>query len=506
MSAAARALAILFAGLALAPPCVAQSVPPGFVFEPRVLPPFGGSASGFAFLPDERVLVIERQGNVRISAVGSTASTAILAVPGVDFSDGEEGLLGVAVDPEWPSRPYVYFCYTRTDSVTCVTMYTASGELSNAASTNLVLSSPFHLLTDIPNDEGNHNGGTLRFAPDGMLYLSMGDDGDNCPGPQRLDNLLGKILRLDVSGMPGAGTGPPPKADITPPDNPFPGPNENERLVWAWGLRNPFRFTVDPTTNDLWIGDVGWFSFEELDRSDWAAGGGENFGWPHLEGFAPTGVPCDSTQEWTDPIYSYAHEGDFSTIIAGPRVRVDDGDPDPFPASYDGSVFFLEFYAGWIRRLVEGPGGWELAPSAPGQPSAENWAEGLFHVSDAQQGPDGSLYLCHLFSPIRGVHRIRFVTATDAASAPAAPAVSAGLQVVPNPVRAGSLAIVRWDAAAGPMRSLTIVDVAGRAVDALRASGPGSASWDARLPGGVYFVRLETANGRSLRTKVAVTP
>jgi hypothetical protein len=478
------------------------------VYEAVATPPFSGSPIGFAFLPDGRILLIEKQGRVRIVPVGSLISTSILLVPNVDSLGGEEGLLGLAVDPDWPTRPYVYFCYTRTDSVTCVTMYTASGQLTNPTSTNLVLADPFHLLTDIPNIDDEHNAGTLRFGPDGMLFLSLGDDKNSCEGPQSLHILSGKILRLDVSQMPGVGTGPPPKADITPPDNPFPGPNENEKLVWAWGLRNPYRFTIDPSTNDLFIGDVGRDAFEELDRSDWKSGGGENYGWPELEALAPTGFPCDSVNVWTDPIFAYPH-GDAlpHVIIAGPRYRVDGGAPDAYPAVYDGSVFVLEFYHGWISRLVEGAGGWEIAAPVPGQPTGAHWAEGLDNSSDFQQGPDGSLYFCHVFLEPRGIYRIRWTHATGVA---AAPALGSRLRVVPNPVRAGRAATIRWDLAEGAMRSLTIVDVAGRTVSALRETASGGVVWDARgrdgrpLPAGVYFVRFESDDGRSLRTKVSV--
>ncbi|MGH2569895.1 MAG: PQQ-dependent sugar dehydrogenase [bacterium] len=155
--------------IAIAAPCAAQLLPAGFVYEAVATPPFSGSPIGFAFLPDGRIILIEKQGRVRVVPVGSLITTGILLVPNVDSVGGEEGLLGVAVDPDWPTRPYLYFCYTRTDSVTCVTMYTASGQLTNPTSTNLVLSSPFHLLTDIPNIDDEHNAGTVRFGPDGML-------------------------------------------------------------------------------------------------------------------------------------------------------------------------------------------------------------------------------------------------------------------------------------------------------------------------------------------------
>jgi glucose/arabinose dehydrogenase len=501
-----RALPVLFLLLLIPRTAPAQTVPDGFVYEAVVNPPVISSI-GFSFLPDGRILIIEKAGGVRVGVMGSGTSSPIHTIPNVDSAGGEEGLVGLAVDPGWPGRPYLYFCYTHTDSVEYVTMYTVSGDLSNPASTSLSLGSPYHLLTDIPNDNDQHNAGTLRFGPDGMLYVSLGDDKNTCAGPQSKHILSGKILRLDVSAMPGAGSGPPPKADITPASgNPFPGPDENEKLVYAWGLRNPYRFSVDPLTNDLYVGDVGRSEFEELDKIDYAAGAGENFGWPELEALLPTGINCDSVNTWTDPIWTYPHDGVLPhSIIPGPIYRVDGSDPSPFPGHYDGSIFVLEFYNGWIQRIVEGPSGWELAAPVPGQPSAEHWADGMGEVSDLQQGPDGSLYMCHLFGEPRGIWRIRRTTVTDVAAVPAA---SARLRVSPNPVRSGAAATIRWDSAKA-VRSLRIVDVTGRTVSSIDA-GPGSAVWTGQdharkaLPAGLYFFRLETADGEVWRTKVSV--
>src|SRR5262249_3992598 len=155
-------------------------------------------------------------------------------------------------------------------------------------STSLALGSPYLIFKDILDHQENHNGGTLRFGPDRYLYVSAGDDGSGC-NAQDLNLPNGKILRLDVSRIPGAGSGPPPVADITPPDNPIPGPSADARLVYAWGLRNPFRFTIDPQTGNLYIGDVGLLSWEELDEIV-HGDAGRNYGWPVYEG--PEATNC----------------------------------------------------------------------------------------------------------------------------------------------------------------------------------------------------------------------
>ncbi|MGQ0722560.1 MAG: PQQ-dependent sugar dehydrogenase [Candidatus Eiseniibacteriota bacterium] len=497
----------LLAGIVLLAASAAHSqvVPDGFLLEHILTNPFSGSPVGFTWLPDGRVLVVEQNNSaaVRIKPVGSSTSTVIHTVPNVSTVGGERGLLGVAVDPAWPARPYIYFYYTHVDSVAYVTMYTASGDLVNPTSTSLSLASPFHLLTDIPDLQPNHNAGTLRFGPDCMLYVSLGDDAFSCSA-QAPGTLAGKILRLDVSAMPGTGSGPPPKADITPSDNPFPGPDEDERLVWAFGLRNPFRFTVDSQNGDLVVGDVGANLYEEMDILP-AADPGGNYGWPNREGFVDP-MCCGSgtcgAAPFRDPIYAYPHVGVTpKSVIGGPRVRFVGGSALSMPASYDGSVFFHEFTDGWIRRLIETPTGWELAPAVPGQPSAENWVEGFHNLSDIQQGPDGALYLLKLFGTDRGLWRIApDETLTGAENATPAASFALG----PNPFRAGEIVMLRWSTRLPVPARLEIVDIAGRRVFSDTApAGRTLARWDGRLPDGglaspgVYLFRLET--GATLR-------
>jgi glucose/arabinose dehydrogenase len=330
------ACALVILGISAAP---ARGVilPFGFEKQPVIVNVFEpGRPVAFAPLPDGRFLIVERNtARVRLHPVGGANAPIIHTVPNVGTL-GERGLLGVAVDPAWPTRPYVYMYYTHATLTGRVVMFTATGDLEDPQSTSLQLTSPYEILNDIPDLHEIHNGGTLRFGTDGMLYLSLGDDGDGC-NAQDLSSLGGTILRLDVSAMPGVGPGPPPKADITPPDNPFSGPGENERLVWVWGLRNPFRFTVDPATNDLVIGDVGWLTAEEVNHVPFASGGGQNFGWPHLEGHVDPGLGyhCGENNTFTGPIYENPH-GPIASIVVGPRYRVQGGE-HAFPTGRVGS-------------------------------------------------------------------------------------------------------------------------------------------------------------------------
>lgn len=508
------AVALGLAGLLTAHRTEAQTLPTGFSLEAVVPQPLTESPIGFTFLPDGRVLMLEQTSAlIRVSTPGSGVAVDVHTVPDVETTGFEQGLQGIAVDPQWPARPYLYLYYNHAGSVNYVTMYTVTGDLTNPASTSLTLTSPFHLLTDIPDVRAWHNGGTLRFGPDGMLYLSLGDDGTACDAQDRTV-LSGSILRMDVSTMPGAGTGPPPKADLTPADNPFSGPDANEKLVYAWGVRNPFRFTIDELTGDLFVADVGFNGFEEIDHLKAATPGG-NYGWPQFEGFAPFGDfgTCGAGNAFTSPIYAYPHDKLSKSVTGGPLFHPVASSSLSLPGPYDGSYFFTDFYEGWIRRLVPAGGGWELAAAVPGQPSPENWAEGIGAIVDFQTGPDGALYLIRLSGPQRGLYRIRYTPAVDApisALAGAAATVSAS----PNPTTAAAGLTIRYALAPGSVASLRVLDVTGRSVRTLAGAGglagAGDVRWDGRrstgevVAAGIYFYRLETAAGEAVTGKVSL--
>jgi glucose/arabinose dehydrogenase len=484
--------------------------PSGFELVPVIVDVFEpGRPVDFAQIPDGRFLIIERNtGNVRVFVDGSADAPIVYTVAGVTIEQ-ERGLLGIAVDPAWPARPYVYLYYTYETSVSRLTMFTITGDLTDPASTNLTFTSPFDLLSDIPDDFPIHNGGTIRFGPDGMLYLSLGDDGYGC-NAQDLTILLGGILRLDVSGMPEAGSGPPPKADITPVDNPFPGPDPNERLFWVWGLRNPFRCSLDPATGDLFIGDVGLTSFEEIDRASYHSGAGANFGWPQREGFIDPmlGLTCGLDNTFTDPIYAYPHDPGLTAIVGGPMYRSNAG-AHAFPVEYDGRLFFAEFYSGWIRCLQDVGGTWALAPPVAGQPDSVDWATGFTSLSDLQVEPDGGLYAMKLI-PVTGrgsgLYRIQPSTSTAAVTTDAA---VTSLECTPNPSRVATGSTIRWNTALASAWNLRIVDAAGRVVRTAQGKGATSWRWDGRdsngrrLAAGVYFLSVRS-NGRSVEGKVVL--
>ncbi|MBI1849553.1 MAG: PQQ-dependent sugar dehydrogenase [Planctomycetes bacterium] len=386
---------LLFISL-IASSAVAQVRLPGAFVDETIA---GGldQPTSFAFLPDGRALVTEqRTGRIRMIVNGALAVTDPVGTVGGLATVGPQGLLGIAVDPAWPARPFVYVHFDHAGTSTIfVSRLTASGDLSDGSSGNLSLdgATPFDLLTDLPDQQPVHNGGTLRFGPDGMLYASLGDDQDPCAA-QDPSSLLGKILRLRVSDLPASGSSPPPKSALVAPGNPFAGPDDAARLVWALGLRNPFRFHVDPRTGDLFVADVGANDFEEIDRVDAA---GMNLGWPFREGTetqAPSGCVETAGAPLVTPILAWDRRGlaAASVISAGIYRPADYPFDGSFPSEYDGDVFYSDYFAGFLRRLHFDGGSWSIAQPVAGQPNATHWATGLAAPVDFGIGPDGALW------------------------------------------------------------------------------------------------------------------
>ena len=221
-----------------------------------------------------RLFVLERAGTIRIVANGSVLREPFLDIRSLIRSSGQEqGLLGLAFHPRYRENGRFFVYYTATaNGENTIAEYRVSGD-SNRADAN-----SGSVLLAIPDFAANHNGGMLAFGPDGYLYAGTGDGGGG-GDPQRtaqdLDALLGKLLRLDVDrGRPYS----------IPPDNPFVSRNGARQEIWAYGLRNPWRFSFDRATNDVWIGDVGQNAWEEVNFQPAGSRGGENYGWSIMEG------------------------------------------------------------------------------------------------------------------------------------------------------------------------------------------------------------------------------
>ena len=250
--------------------------------------------------PDARLVVVEQTGRVRAftpsAAVAST--TVILDVSSLITAAGnEQGLLGFAFDPDFATNHFVYVDYTRvSDGGTVVARYTWDGTNPVNLNTGLIL-----LTAARVNDY--HNGGMIAFGPDGYLYIALGDGGISS-NAQSLSSLLGKILRIDVH--PSSGNPP-----AIPSDNPFVNVAGARGEIWALGFRNPFRFSFDRQTGDLWAGDVGESTWEEID----VVTKGMNGGWPRFEGnsqFSNTALAAGTT--YVSPVFVYDHSDGIAVI------------------------------------------------------------------------------------------------------------------------------------------------------------------------------------------------
>ena len=373
----------------------AQTVPTGFTIDTLVSAGLA-TPNDCCFLPDGRCLVANSAGLVSLYAGLSTTAVNVGTVPNVE-SGGERGLLSIAADPAFATNGHFYVYYSSTvDAFMHVDRFTCTGDLANPSSTNLqfAAASRCAVLGALPDNAGNHNGGSVRFGPDGMLYVSVGDDANACSA-QLLTSQTGCLLRLNVNALP---VGPSPTlptfATLDPGTNPLSANTDFSQLLVAHGLRNPFRMEIDPLTGNLYIGDVGAGSVEEYSEYVYPSTSAlplVNFGWPWREGNV-AGFSCTGTQppNLVDPIGWETHGAGWQSVMGGARYRNLGGTHD-FGASYEGNAFFLDYYAGQLRRLAN-TGTWALAAPVPGQPSPQNWGVGFNNVTSMRLGPDGALW------------------------------------------------------------------------------------------------------------------
>lgn len=320
-----------------------------------------------------RLFVVEQVGTIKIIKNGT-----VLPAPFLDIRDrvlfgGERGLLSIAFPPQYVSKGHFYVNYTRQpDGTTVVSRFrvTHDPDLADPQTEEILLT--------IEQPFANHNGGQLAFSPvDGFLYIGMGDGGsggdpqnfaqnlNDLPGNQKL---LGKLLRIDVE----AGTQP----YLIPGDNPV--LNNVRSEIWAFGLRNPWRFSFDRSTGDLYIGDVGQSEREEVDFQPASSHGGENYGWRILEGSLCFNPPsgCLPPDHYVPPVTEYDHTQGCA-VTGGFVYRGSD-----FPLM-QGIYFYGDFCSGNLWGLKRSQANWETSLLTATS----------FAISTFGQGEDGSLYL-----------------------------------------------------------------------------------------------------------------
>jgi len=378
------------AALALSCASLAQSVPTGFVIDTLVSTGLQ-APHDFCFLPDGRTLIANRGGAVQIYA--GSGVFAVGTVPNVE-TGSERGLLSITADPSFPTNGNIYVWYSSAgDSFLHLDRFTCTGDLANPTSTNLTFTAASRrvILGAMPDTAFNHNGGSCRFGPDGMLYQTMGDDASGCPA-QSTTSLVGCLLRMDVSTLPaGPSTVLPTFSSLDPGTNPLSNNTDFSQLVIAHGFRNPVRMDIDQVTGNVYIADVGQSAVEEYDEYVYATPLVlRNFGWPWREGNNSFQNCGGSTPTLTAPIGTASQGTGWQAVMGGPRYRNQGGQFDFGPA-YEGNAFFHDYFAGEMRRLVN-TGTWGPAPAVPGQPNPTNWGTGFIGMTSIRQGPDGALW------------------------------------------------------------------------------------------------------------------
>jgi glucose/arabinose dehydrogenase len=401
--ASALLLAALLFSLPAAGPALAQEQPNA----PQATIQLQRVASGLAYPVDitapkgdrGRLFIVEKTGYLRIvtivGGVYTLLPTPFLNIDSLVGSSGsEQGLLGLAFHPNYASNGYFYVNYTDNAGDTVVARYRVS-----SGDPNLADPASAQILLTIDQPYSNHNGGQIQFGPDGYLYIGMGDGGSGGDPGDRSQNpgvLLGKMLRIDVNGdAPYA----------IPPSNPFVGPGNPLDEIWALGLRNPWRFSFDRLTGDMWIGDVGQGAWEEVNLEPGGDPGGRNWGWRCMEGthvYNTSGNCPSDLSVLDDPIYEYSHSDGIS-ITGGYVYR---GSPN---SPYFGHYFFADYAVGSQARTLHYSGSaWVRVDHTLAAPSGQS----LNVLTSFGEDAIGNLYATDYASSTGEVYLLRLRPAT----------------------------------------------------------------------------------------------
>lgn len=310
-----------------------------------------------------RLIVLEKSGIAWVVENGAR-SRVFLDLTDAVSTQSERGLLGMAFSPDYATDHAVYVDYTDLNGTTTISRFIVQDGVVNRASESTLLT--------IKQPYTNHNGGMIGFGPDEYLYIGMGDGGDGGDpegNGQNLGTLLGAILRIDVAG----------NGDYTvPADNPFASTSGARPEIWAYGLRNPWRYSFDRLAGDMWIGDVGQNKWEEIDFQPASATGGENYGWNKLEaahGYPPTAsAPAG---DFTMPVIEYDHDAGES-VTGGYVYR-----GTAFP-QMQGTYLYGDFVSGTL---------WGAQRAADGTLESRTLLQTELSLVSFGEGDDGELYV-----------------------------------------------------------------------------------------------------------------
>ena len=427
---------------------------------------------------DNRLFIVQKTGQIIIcDTVGVK-----LTMPYLDISDriltsgSEQGLLGLAFDPKYNANGFFYVNYINKSGNTQISRFKVS------TNRNVADISSEKFILSIQQPYANHNGGCMRFGKDGFLYIAVGDGGsggDPQNNAQNPTSLLGKILRINVTGA---------STYTIPANNPFVDSANYKKEIWALGVRNPWRFSFDAASGALVIADVGQDAWEEVDLQYAKSKGGENYGWRCYEGnHAYNTTGCLAQSNYKSPVYEYPHSdvtGDCS-ITGGFIYR---GKRYP---SLNGKYFFADYCSGIIRTLTMNDG------SVSGQ--------------DVLNGDDFA-YTSFGEDKNRELFITNYVTGSVYRIAPAATLVagvsstSVSMVVYPNPAKQNFT--VRYDTGVMEECVLTVYEANGRQVYSARyTSVKGDNNWKVVLPNGITGncrVNISSASGAIISHNILV--
>ncbi|HSN50618.1 MAG TPA: PQQ-dependent sugar dehydrogenase [Bacteroidales bacterium] len=313
----------------------------------RLLPFAEGLSEPTSLATDlsKRFFVTQRAGTIAIvDSTGNLNPVLFMDITDrVKSTSQEQGLLGIALHPQFLTNGYFYVNYTGNGDSTHISRFSTDPADPGKA----LPSSEYNLMT-VYQPYQNHNGGDLHFGPDGYLYIGLGDGGSAGDPENRAQNkdvLLGKILRIDAnSGNPYG----------IPPDNPFINDPLARHEIWALGLRNPWRFSFDRQTGDLWIADVGQGAREEIDFQSATSNGGENYGWRCYEGTLPYNTSgCMPQSDYVSPVYEYPHDPSPCWSVTGGYVSRGNVNSGMY-----GRYFFAEYCKDILWSLHDSAGVW----------------------------------------------------------------------------------------------------------------------------------------------------
>lgn len=296
-----------------------------------------------------RIFIVERRGVIQVFDANFQLLDTFLTVTGIRFAGGEQGLLSMAFHPDYETNGYFFVYYTNTDGDVELARYKVSETEDNIADPD----SKQVLLTMVKNvNESNHNGGDLNFGPDGNLYFGVGDaggGGDPTRNAQNPQTLYGKMVRVNVDDFTADST------DI-PASNPYANSDDTLRRIYAFGLRNPWRWSFDSETGDMWLADVGQGQWEEVNFVANPVPGGLNFGWNCFEGDDDYNGGCALAGDHSAPIFYYPHNNTVGgiSVTGGFVYRGDD-----FPL-LNGYYIMADYISGnsWLI-WPDGTGGWD---------------------------------------------------------------------------------------------------------------------------------------------------